>query len=168
VRFEIVHEFEIPLDAVELAVLSPDLFSKLQSRLPNMEEVTQKEHHLEAGVLRRVWGYQASVKVPVFAKKVVTREMLSWDERSTYDLKSHEAAWSVEPNVKPEWRKYFQASGTYRLTTMELGRTKRTVEGELALHVPIVQKMGERAILGEVRRMFEAEAETLREMATLV
>ena len=44
----------------------------------------------------------------------------------------------------------------------------RTVEGELALRVPIVQKMAERAILGEVRRMFDAEAETLREMATLV
>jgi hypothetical protein len=31
-----------------------------------------------------------------------------------------------------------------------------------------VQKMAERAILAEVRRMFDAEAETLREMATLV
>jgi hypothetical protein len=168
VHFEIVHELDIPLDAVELAVLSPDLFSKLKSRLTNMEDVRQKEHVLEGAILRRVWAYQATVRVPVFAKKVVTREMLSWDERSTYDLKSHEAAWSVSPNVKPEWQKYFQAQGRYRLVPNGGGRTKRTVEGDITLRVPVVQKMAERAILAEVRRMFDAEAETLREMATLV
>ncbi len=169
-RFEIVHEFEIPLDALELAVLSPDLVGKLQTRLKNIEEVRQTEHRLEKGVLYRVWAYQASVKlpVPVFAKKVVTRDMLSWDERSTYDIKSHSAAWSVQPNVKRDWRKYFQADGKYRLLPIERGKTRRTVEGELFLRVPVVQKMAERAILGEVRRMFDAEAETLREMATLV
>jgi len=169
VHFEIAHDFEIPLDALELAVLSPDLFSKLKERLGNIEEVTQKQHDLDGGVLRRVWAYQASVRVPVpvFAKKVVTREMLSWDESSTYDIKQHAAAWSVRPNVKPEWQKYFQAEGKYRLLSTERGKTRRTIEGELFLRVPIVQKMAERAILGEVRRMFDAEAETLKEMATL-
>jgi hypothetical protein len=73
----------------------------------------------------------------------------------------------VEPNVKPEWRKYFHAEGTYKLVPLERGRTRRLVEGELTLRVPVVQKVAERAILGEVRRMFDAEAETLREMATL-
>ena len=82
-RFEIAHEFEIPLDALELAVLSPDLFSKIKERLKSLEEVRQKRHDLEAGVLRRVWAYQANVKVPVFAQKVVSKEMLSWDETST-------------------------------------------------------------------------------------
>lgn len=168
-RFEIVHEFEIPLDAVELAVLSPDLFSKLKSHLPNMEHVRQREHRLEDGVLQRVWAYQATMKVPVpvFANKIVTREMFSWDESSTYDLKAHRAEWTVSP-IKREWKKYFQAQGTYKLAPAGQGKTKRTVEGDLALHVPVVQKMAERAILGEVRRMYDAEAETLREMATLV
>lgn len=168
-HFEIVHDFEIPLDALELAVLSPDLFTKLKTRLTNMEDVTQKQHDVVGGVMHRVWAFQASVKVPVpvFAKKVVTRDMLSWDESSTYDLKQHAAAWSVRPNVKPEWQKYFQAEGKYRLVSTERGKTRRSVEGELFLRVPIVQKMAERAILGEVRRMFDAEAETLKEMATL-
>jgi hypothetical protein len=168
VHFEIVHELDAPLDAVELVVLSPDLFSKLKARLNNMEDVRQKEHRLEGSVLHRVWAYQATVRVPVFAKKVVTREMLSWDEQSTYDLKAHQAEWSVTPNVKPEWKKYFQAEGRYKLTPNGGGRTKRSVEGDITLRVPVVQKMAERAILAEVRRMFDAEAETLREMATLI
>ena len=167
-HFEIVHELEIPLDAVELAVVSPDLFAKLQPRLTNVENVSQKEHHLEGNVLHRVWSYQASVRVPVFAQKVVTREMLAWDEASTYDLKAHEAHWSVSPHIKTNWKKYFQAEGTYTLVPNGGGTTKRKVVGELTLRVPVVQKMAERAILAEVRRMFDAEAETLREMATLV
>lgn len=168
-RFEIVHDFEIPLDALELAVLSPDLVSSLKTRLKNMEDVRQTEHSLESGVLHRVWAFQASVKlpVPVFAKKLVTREMLSWDETSVYDLKTHSASWNVRPNVKPEWQKFFQAEGKYTLVATERGKTRRSVEGELFLRVPVVQKMAERAILGEVRRMFDAEAETLRDMATL-
>jgi hypothetical protein len=163
VRFEIAHEFDVPLDALELAVLSPDLFAGMRARLTNMEQLTQKHH----GVLDRVWSYQANVKVPLFAKKVVTREMLSWDEKSTFTLATHSAAWVVEPNVRADWRKYFHAEGSYRLEPLASGRTRRVVAGELSLKVPVVQAVAERAILSEVRKTFEAEAATLRDLATL-
>jgi Protein of unknown function (DUF2505) len=168
VRFQISHEFDVPLDALELAVLSPDLFSRLTKHLSNMEEVRQTKHNLADGVLERVWAFQANVKVPVFAKKVVTREMLSWNEESKYTIASHTAEWVVVPNVRPEWQKYFHAEGTYKLMPLASGRTRRVVDGELSLKVPVVQKVAERAILGEVKKTFEAEAETLRDLATLV
>lgn len=166
-HFEIAHDFEISRDAVELAVISPDLFSRLRARLTNMEEVRQKQHVLKDGILDRVWAYQANVKVPVFAKKVVTREMLSWDETSRYELDKHMAHWEVHPNVKPEWKKYFHAEGTYSLEAVGSAHTRRVVKGELDLRVRIVKGVAERAILGEIRKMFEAEAETLRDLATL-
>ena len=166
-HFEITHDFEIPRDAIELAVISPDLFSRLRDRLANMESVLQKQHLLKDGVLDRVWAFQANVKVPVFAKKVVTREMLSWDETSRYELGKHEARWTVMPNIKPEWRKYFFAEGFYRLEELESGRSRRIISGELELRVPVVQRVAERAILGEIRKTFDAEAETLRDLATL-
>ena len=46
VHFEVVHEFDIPLDALELAVISPNLFQELSQRLHNIESVSQKEHVL--------------------------------------------------------------------------------------------------------------------------
>ena len=167
-HFEITHDFEIPRDAVELAVISPDLFSRLRARLTNMEEVRQKQHVLQDGILDRIWAYQANVKVPVFAQKVVTREMLSWDEISRYELEKHTAHWEVHPNVRPEWRKYFHAEGTYTLEATGNGHTRRVVKGELDLKVPVVKRMAERAILSEIRKTFDAEAATLRDMATLV
>lgn len=166
-HFEIVHEFDIPLDAIELAYLSPRLIDQLAPRLPDMETVTQKSHVLEGTTLDRVWSFAANMKIPDFAKPYVTKEMLSWEERSTYDLKKHEATWLIVPQVKPEWHKYFQASGTYSLVPRGEG-TARIVKGELELIVPLVRAVAERLIINEVKKTFEAEAATLRDLSTLV
>ncbi len=167
-HFEIVHEFEMPLDAVELAVISPSLIDKLASRLPNVESVAQKQHQLKDGVLERVWSYQANVKIPPFARGYVTREMCAWDQRSTYRIQGHKADWSIIPHVKAEWLKYFSASGTYSLKAANGGTTTRIVEGDIELRVPkVFRQLGERMIISEVKKTFEAEAQTLRDLATL-
>lgn len=167
-HFEVVHEFDIPLDALELAVISPNLFQELAKRLHSIESVSQKEHVLTDSRLERVWSYRANVKIPAFATKYVTPEMCAWDEKSTYDIKKHSSEWTILPHVKLEWRKLFTAKGTYVLAELESGRTRRTVNGILELRVPLVRPVAEKLIMGEVRKTFDAEAETLRELATLV
>jgi hypothetical protein len=170
VRFEIAHEFDIPLDALELAVISPSLVDKLTPKLvkSGIEAIEQKAYELKDGVLDRIWHYQANVRIPAFAKGYVTREMCAWDEKSTYDLKKHKSTWTIAPNIKPEWQKYFAASGTYEIVSLGNGRAKRVVQGELELKVAIVRQVAERMIVNEVKKTFEAEAATLRDMATLV
>jgi len=171
VHFEVVHEFDIPLDALELAVISPNLFQELSKRLHSIESVSQKEHVLSQGPhakLERLWSYRANVKIPSFATKYVTPEMCAWDEKSTYDIRLHASEWTILPHVKPEWRKLFAAKGTYTLEQLSSGRTRRTVSGSIELRVPLVRQVAEKLIVGEVRKTFDAEAETLRELATLV
>jgi hypothetical protein len=168
VQFEFVHEFDIPLDALELAVLSPVLHHALANRLPNIASVEQKEHSLQGNRLERVLAYRANVAVPVFARKKVTPDMMAWDEHSTYDIPRHRAEWEIRPHIKPEWRKYFSAKGTYELSVLGSGRSRRTVVGTIELHVPLVQKVAEKLIVAEVRKTFDAEAETIRDLATLV
>ena len=167
-QFEVVHEFDIPLDALELAVISPNLFQQLSTRLSSIESVQQKEHVLKDGTLERLWSYRANVKIPAFATRYVTPEMCAWDEKSIYDIKRHASEWTILPHVKPEWRKLFTAKGTYTLAELGSGRTRRTVSGTLELRVPLVRQVAEKLIVGEVKKTFNAEAETLRELATLV
>jgi hypothetical protein len=168
VHFEITHDFDIPRDAVELAVLSPDLAKRMLLRLGGIEAVDQREHELKDGVLQRLWSWQANVKLPPFAEKYVTREMCAWDERSTYELSTHRSSWTIHPRIKPDWQKYFAASGTYELVPLDQGRTRRVVKGELELRVSaLFRHLGEKLIVGEVRRTFDAEAATLRDLATL-
>ncbi len=164
-QFEITHEFDIPLDAIELAVLSPRLIDQLGPRLPDMETVTQTTHVLEDGVLQRVWHFGANIKLPEFAKPYLAKEVLSWEERSTYALKTHDATWEI--GVKPEWRKYFRAAGSYSLVPRGDG-SARIIRGKLEVIARVGRPVAERLVLNQVKKIYEAEAETLRDLATLV
>ncbi len=165
-HFEIVHEFDIPLDALELAVLSPDLVETLAPLLTNIETIKQVSHSMSDGIFERVWSYRANVKIPGFAKPYVTPEMLGWNEESAYDLKKHRAEWKIVPHVKPAWRKFFNSKGSYRLVRKGEG-SARLIEGELSLEVPLLRKVAEKRIMREVKKTFDAEAEALRGLATL-
>ncbi|MGH7435922.1 MAG: DUF2505 family protein [Polyangiaceae bacterium] len=171
-HFEIAHEFDIPLDALELAVVSPNLIRRLDAtvrdRAVGIEKISEKRHDLRDGVLDRQWHYQANVHLPQFARGYVTRDMCAWDENSVYEMKAHRGSWTIVPRIKPEWQKYFSASGTYAVEALGGGRSRRQVEGHIELRVRVVRQMAERLIVGEVKKAFEAEASTLREMATLI
>jgi hypothetical protein len=172
VHFEIAHEFDIPLDALELAVISPDLVDKFgavaRSQHAGIQSITERSRSLKNGVLERVWHYQAHVRLPKFAQGYVTPDMTAWDEQSVYETGSHRGRWTITPNIKPAWRQYFSAEGTYAIDPLGDGRSRRTVRGDLELRVRVVRQVAERLILSEVRKAFEAEAATLRDMATLV
>jgi hypothetical protein len=172
VHFAIAHEFDIPLDALELAVISPNLVDKLGATVHKLgggiEKVTERSRSLKNGVLERVWHYQAHVRLPKFARGYVTPEMTVWDEQSVYEMAKHRGRWTIVPNLKPEWRKYFSATGTYAIEPLGDGRSRRVVKGDLELRVRVVRQVAERLMLGEVKKVFEAEATTLRDMATLI
>jgi hypothetical protein len=172
VQFEIAHEFDIPLDALELAVISPALADKLGAKVNELgvgiETIRELTRSWNDGVLERVWDYQANIRIPAFARPYVTREMCAWQEASVYKMSRHEGRWKITPKVKPEWQKYFTSSGTYEIQPLGGGRCRRIIRGHLELHVRIVRQMAERLIIGEVRKAFEAEAATLRDMATLI
>jgi hypothetical protein len=171
VRFEVFHEFDIPLDALELAVMSPDLADKFSAKALELgvgiERVTERQRSLRGSVLERTWHYQANVNVPKFARGYVTREMCAWEEQTVYDMGKHRGAWTVLPNVKPEWRRFFDSKGTYEVESLPGGRSRRTIRGDVQLRVRVVRQVAERLIVNEVKKAFSAEAATLRDMATL-
>ena len=166
-RFTVSHEFDAPLDAVELALLTPELHRRLQRALARIESIEQLEHQLDGNVLHRVWRYRADAPIPAFARAAVTRDMLAWTETSDYDRAAHASRWVIDVPIKPEWRRLFRSDGTYRLDALPGGRTRRTVEGVVEIDVALVGALGERLIIAEVKKTFDAEGETVREMATV-
>jgi hypothetical protein len=172
VHFRISHEFDIPLDALELAVISPNLVDKFGATVHRLgvgiEKVTERSRSLKNGTLERVWHYQANIRLPKFARGYVTPDMMAWDEQSVYDMGKHKGRWTIVPKVKPEWRKYVSAGGTYAIEPLGDGRSRRVVTGDFDLRVRVVRQVAERLMVGEVKKAFEAEAATLRDMATLI
>jgi len=165
VHFEISHEFDAPLDAVELAVLSPEIGPMLSRSLSNIESIETVEHVIKDGELRRVLRFQANAPLPIFKGYPIAREAMSWEELSTYRLADHASTWSVSP--REQWRRYFRSQGTYRLEPIAGGRTRRVVAGEIHIPVTLLGPLVERMALAEVRSAYDAEAETLRSLATL-
>lgn len=166
-RFEITHDFDAPLDAVELAVLSPLLGEKLGDALAQtkIERVSTIEHDLRDGTLHRVLQFQASAPFAFLQRYTIPKDAMSWQERSRYRLKDHQSSWSVHP--KEQYSRYFRSEGTYRLTTLPDGRTRRTVVGDFEVNVPMLGAVIERLALAEVRRTYDAEADTLKQLTTL-
>jgi hypothetical protein len=165
-HFEINHEFDAPLDAVELAVLSPDLGQMMARLLSTIESVETLEHVIERGELRRVLRFQANAPLAIFKGVNVAREAMSWEEESIYRLAEHASTWSVAP-PRQEWRRYFRSKGTYRLESAPEGRTRRTVSGQIEIKAGVLSTLVERMAIAEVRKTYDAEAETLRKLATL-
>ncbi|AUX27104.1 hypothetical protein SOCEGT47_076830 [Sorangium cellulosum] len=163
-HFTICHELDAPLDAVELAVLSPELGPRLASKVAALESVVTVEHALEGGELLRVLRFQASAPLPIFKGYPVTRDAMSWEERSTYRLADHASSWEVTP--KAQWRSYFRSRGTYRLERLPDGRTRRRVDGDIEIRLHLLGPLVERLALAEVQRTYDAEADTLRELVS--
>jgi hypothetical protein len=164
VRFEIVHDFDVPLDAVEAAALSPELGARLARRLTRIESVETLDHAREDGAVRRVLRFQASAPLSLFRGTTVARDAMAWQEHWSYRLSEHTATWAVLP--KEQYRRYFRSEGTYRLEPCGPGRTRRTVVGELEIQIALMRGVAERMALSEVKKTYDAEADTLRELAT--
>ncbi len=163
-HFTICHELDAPLDAVELAVLSPELGPRLASKVAALESVVTVEHTLRDGELLRVLRFQASAPLPIFRGYVVARDAMSWEEHSTYRLSDHASTWRVTP--KEQWRQYFRSAGTYRLERLPEGRTRRRVDGEIDIRLRVIGPVVERLALAEVQKTYDAEADTLRELVS--
>jgi hypothetical protein len=168
VQFEIAHELDAPLDVIELAFLSPEMGAMLaQALAPGISSVETVLHEVKDGALRRTLRFQASAPLSIFKDRTIAKDALSWDTSVVYPIGSHTSTWEVAP--REQYRRYFRSRGIYRLEAAPEGRTRRVVAGEIEIMVPVPMVSGlvERVALAEVRKTYDAEAETLRKLATL-
>jgi len=168
VHFEISHELDAPIDAIELAFLSPEMGAMLARALsPGIASVETALHQVEHGELRRVLRFHASAPLTLFKGRAIAKDALSWETSVIYQIGGHTSTWEVAPSE--QYRRYFRSKGTYLLAPAPEGRTRRTVSGDLEIFipVPILGSLVERVALAEVRKTYDAEAETLRKLATL-
>ena len=80
---------------------------------------------LADGRLERVLRCQANAAPAIFSSFTVARDALAWDNRFTYRLAAHQATWQVSP--REQYRRYFRASGAYRIEPLPEGRTRRSI-----------------------------------------
>ena len=101
------------------------------------------------------WRFKvvAGGEIPPAARKVLSEEMLTWVEPSTFDPTTHSIAWSIDPMVMKD---KFQRSGTWQLVG-ENGGTKRIIEGSISIKFPFVGKVAEAFIINELKKNYAVE-----------
>lgn len=160
------HEIDAPLASVEAALLSPDFAERLGQSFADMASLEPLVHDLDDRRLVRVWRFQAHAPFGVLQRFEAAGEWLGWEERLEYDRAAHRAHWEIVPRGedRPDapWRQYFSAAGDYELLPLGEGRTRRRVSGELAVRIPVLGRLVERAAMGKLRRAYADEADVVQ------
>jgi hypothetical protein len=170
-RFDISHELDVPVDTLELALMSPELAARLAERVDSMDSIAVVSHEVSAESIKRVWRFQAKAPLRVLSAYQVTREMMIWDEVWSYDRKTHVASFHIvpRPGVDPDanWRKRIDAGGTYQLDPLADGRTRRSVSGQMSIDLTMIGPVVERVAVAELKKAYAAEADALASLCSL-
>ena len=170
-HFEIAHEIAAAVDAVELAMMAPELGPRIGRAVESLESIELCAHELAEGAFARVWRFQGRTPFRVLRPFRIRRDMMVWDEHASYRLDAHEGTWLIVPRgetaADAPWRAHFHAEGRYWLEPLDGGRTLRRVEGDIGVHFKLVGAIVERVAVGEIRRTYAAEAALLGELCAV-
>ena len=171
-EYEYSHELDARIDAVELALMSPDLAAELLSRVDSMAAIDVVSHDVTDDRISRTWRFEAKAPFKILSAYDVTREMMVWDEVWDYNRVTHVASFHIvpRPGVDPDaaWRERIDAGGKYQLDPLGDGRSRRTVIGHMPIGWRVIGPMVERLALAELRKAYAAEAEALQSLCSLV
>lgn len=164
-KFEMDHSFAVPLAQVERALFHPDLCARVLRALDRLEDMQELERHeTETEIVRRV-RVRPRYEVPSFARGRIRPEMTEYVEASRYDKQQHRFTYTIHPNIPAAWSDKFVSQGTYTLAADGAPRTRRHIEVELVLRIPLVGRIAERYIADQVRANFDQEARALESFA---
>jgi hypothetical protein len=157
-RFDLEQVIGAPLAGVLEAIADPD-FYRAQATIADLGRPQVLEHTRRGDqvVLRVRYAYSGEVS-PALGK-IVAAEKLTWVVQSTVDMGSASVAFAVVPDHYPD---RLSASGTQHLSASGHA-TRRVVEGAVQVHIPLVGRSSERAVVGGLSRHIDAEADLLRE-----
>jgi Protein of unknown function (DUF2505) len=159
-KFAIDDRFDATVAEIEARLEDPSLYARLQAAMPGIraiEPLTREDDG--ARVVKRV-RYLPNVdgKIPSFGRAFVKPEMLSWIEESTYDKRAHRFDYRIVPNLPPAWRDRFDSRGSYVLAADGARATRRRIECEIHVRVPLFGGRIERMLRREVEANFRGEA----------
>jgi hypothetical protein len=155
VRFDAEHEFAGSPRAVALILTDPDFQTRLD--LPDLSR-PEVEETTETGSERTLkLRYEFRGSLDPVARRLLGSRRLTWLQTLMLDVATGLGSLAFAAEAEPS-RLYGHAS--IRLEAIGAGRTRRRIDGEMFVKVPLVGGTAERRIVpGLVRRLdIEAEA----------
>ena len=156
-RFTLEHRFDAPVDDVVRAANSDD-FQALVRKLPNVGERTVTERtEAPDGTIHRVTRYTLGSQLPAPVVAVLG-PVASWDEIADFDPSARTWTFEIRPHVL---KGRLRCHGAYAFVPDGDGRTKRNVDVDIQVKVPLVGGRAEREIKKGLVETMDAEAAAL-------
>ncbi len=157
-RIHLEHRIEAPLELVERASLDPRLDEELAS-LPNVAERTVRERDVHAdGSIHRVVRYRFTGPIPPAAVKAIGGSVIGWDEVGDFNPDSHEWHFEIRPHL---FAGRITCNGRYAFEPEGDDATRRVVDVDLKVRVPLVGGRVENVIADGLKDNMNSEAELL-------
>lgn len=154
--FEIVQQIEGPVEAVDAALVDPAFLARM-AELPKLGSAEVLRQSREGDVVCQQVRYLFKADLSGAVTAVVDPKLLTWVEDSTCDLVEHHTTCAIEPDhyqnmLHVGYEALLAADGT---------GTRRTVTGQMKVHVPLVGGKVERAIVSGLEENAAAQADLL-------
>lgn len=159
--FKLEHRFpDIPVDVFEAHLNHPDLI-KMLDKMPafrSRDLVDKKEN----GDGSTTWRFKvvAGGDVPKSVRKVMSEDMLTWHEDTRFVPAEHTIYWTIVP-LAAKAQKLLNSNGIWKLIPEGNG-TRRIIEGNISVSVPLIGKVVEQYLSGELQKNYDVEPDIQR------
>lgn len=152
-----VHTFPAPARQVAELMADPEFQAAL--RLPDVEppEIVRSDRDDHRAVL--VVRYEFSGSLDPIARRVLGRDRVAWLQTLTVDFDGLTAQLEVAPQVSIGGQ--VDCHATLTLTDTGEASSRRSLEGRLAVRIPLVGGRAEAALAPGIMRRIDLEAEAL-------
>lgn len=152
--FTLEHDFPgISIELFEKHLNHPDLNEKLAEMPAFRSRDLIEEKRLKNGEIHWSFKVVAGGDIPPAVQKVISKDMFSWVENTRFVPDEHCIYWSIEPLIS---KGKFEGKGTWLLESTKKG-TRRTIEGDISVKIPLIGKIAESFIVNELKRNYEVE-----------
>ncbi len=161
-KFRFEHEFDVDVERLEEAMFSEELPAFLKEHMPSLKDMEVLERREEGERLMRKVRYEPVPLIEKVGPKRVPPEAMIWVEESSYDRKRKVLDFKNVP-THPKVRGLMKNYGTVELQSAGPGKSRRTMQGELKVSVPILGRVAEKIIFKTAGKVIEEEAKALEQ-----
>ncbi len=163
--FRLEHDFpDIPIELFEKHLNHPELIAMLGAMPAFRSRDLVEKTDLAGGATGWRFKVVAGGDIPLAARRVVTEDMLTWHEDTRFVPSEHTIYWNIVP-LSAKFREILDAKGIWKLTPHTFGAksgTRRVIEGNIHVKIPIVGKIAETFLADELKRNYVVEPDLQR------
>ena len=137
-------------------------------KFPELQKHVELERKVEGNKIFSKRQIELSASIPKALQRVLSPDMMKCTDSSEYDMDAGTHKWVITPNFKT---KVFTCTGYSKYKEYEEGgekKTKREIELEVKVNIPVLGSMAEQVILEGYKKNLLKDNDSIAKMITIM